>query len=114
MTVGHLLLHHPAIRRARQIVADGALGEPLYFESTRETVGAPGRRGSAWWALAPHDVSLAIDLFAAVPVTVSATGGAFDERANDGVASAVLGFGDGRTAHVRVARFAARRPAACR
>ena len=40
LTAGHLLLHHQAIRRARQIIADGALGEPLYFESTRETVGA--------------------------------------------------------------------------
>jgi predicted dehydrogenase len=109
LTVGHLLLHHPAVRRARQIVAEGALGEPLYFESTRETVGAPRTAGSAWWALAPHDVSLAIDLFGAVPITVSATGGAFDGGHHDGVASAVLRFADARTAHVRVARFAAER-----
>lgn len=107
LMVGHLLLHHPAVRRARQIVAGGSLGEPLYFESTRETVGAPRAPGSAWWALAPHDVSLALELFAALPVTVSATGGAFDRSHHDGVASAVLSFADGRTAHIRVARFAA-------
>jgi predicted dehydrogenase len=109
LTVGHLLLHHPAVRRARQIVAEGLLGEPLYFESVRETVGAPRRPGSAWWALAPHDVSLALDLFAAVPVTVSATGGAYGAPDHDGVASAVLRFAGGRTAHVHVARFAAER-----
>ena len=45
----------------------GVLGEPLYFESTRETAGAPRTPGSAWWALAPHDVSLALHLFGGVP-----------------------------------------------
>jgi predicted dehydrogenase len=109
LNVGHLLLHHPAIQRARQIVADGALGEPLFFESVRETVGAPRTLDSAWWALAPHDVSLALDLFGAVPVTVSATGGAFVAPGHDGIASAVLRFAEGRTAHVRVARFAPER-----
>lgn len=107
LMVGHLLLHHPAVKRARQIVAEGALGEPLYLESTRETVGPPRAPGSAWWALAPHDISLALDLFAALPVAVSATGGAFDSRGHDSVASAVLRFANGRTAHIRVARFAA-------
>jgi predicted dehydrogenase len=109
LTVGHLLLHHPAVRRARQIVAEGGLGEPLYFESVRETVGAPRAPGSVWWALGPHDVSLALDLFAAVPVTVSATGGAFGAPGHDGVASAVLRFAEGHTAHVHVARFATER-----
>ena len=107
LAVGHLLLHHPAIRRARQIVAQDALGGgPLHFESIRETVGAPRTVGSAWWALAPHDVSLALHLFDATPVTVSATGGAYMGDGNDGVASAMLGFADGRTARVRVGRFA--------
>jgi predicted dehydrogenase len=109
LSVGHLLLHDPAIRRARQIVAEGALGVPLVFESIRETVGAPRAPDSAWWALAPHDVSLALDLFAAVPVTVSATGGAFVAPGHDGHASAVLHFAEGHTAHVRVARYAPER-----
>jgi predicted dehydrogenase len=107
LVVGHLLLHHPAVRRARQIVAAGVLGEPLYLESTREAVGAPRVPGSAWWALAPHDVSLAIHLFGATPDSVSATGGAFSAPDHDGVASAALSFTGGRTAHIHVARFAA-------
>src|SRR5262245_33821065 len=35
LTVGHLLLHHPAVVRARQIVTEGLLGEPLQFASRR-------------------------------------------------------------------------------
>jgi predicted dehydrogenase len=101
-----LLLHHPAIRRARQIVTEGLLGDPLYFKSTRESIGAPRTAGSAWWALAPHDVSLAIDLFGAVPSVVSATGGGLAGAAYDSIASATMRFAGGRTAHVHVARFA--------
>ena len=107
LTVGHLLLHHPAVRRARRLVADGVLGQPLYFESTRTTPGAPKAQDSAWWALAPHDVSLALHFFDAVPVVVSATGGGYRQPDHDGVASASLRFADGRTAHIHVARFAA-------
>jgi predicted dehydrogenase len=106
LAVGHLLLHHPAVRRAREIVADGALGDPLCFESTRESVGAPHRHGSAWWTLAPHDVSLAVDLLGAVPVRVSATASAFI-GSEDSVTSATLHFADDRRARIRVARFAA-------
>jgi predicted dehydrogenase len=109
LSVGHLLLHHPAIMRARQMVEDGVLGRPLYFESRRVTPGAPRKPGSAWWALAPHDVSLAIHLFGASPVGIRATGGAWDRDGDDNVASAVLDFDDGKTAHIHVGRFADRK-----
>jgi predicted dehydrogenase len=107
LTVGHVLLHHPAVRRARQMVVDGVLGEPLYFESVRATPGPPRVPGSVWWALAPHDVSLALHLFGATPTSVSATGGAFTAREDDNAAFATLRFADGRLAHIDVARFAA-------
>ena len=107
LTVGDLLLHHPAVRRARELIAEGALGDVLYFESTRAAPGPARAPGSTWWALAPHDVSMALWLLGAVPTHVSATGGAYAAAEHDGVASAVLRFADGRTAHIRVARFAA-------
>jgi predicted dehydrogenase len=105
LIVGHLLLHHPAITRARQMLEDGVLGEPLYFQSRRMTPGAPRTPGSAWWALAPHDISLAIHLFGALPTTVTAAGGAWDQAGDDNVANGVLAFEDGRTAHIHVGRF---------
>jgi predicted dehydrogenase len=107
LTVGHLLLHHPAVRRARQLVVEGALGDVLCFESARLAPGPPRAPGSAWWSLAPHDVSLALHLLGAVPVAVSATGGAYGEPGHDGVAFATLHFGDHRVAHIHVGRFAA-------
>ncbi|HEY7371476.1 MAG TPA: Gfo/Idh/MocA family oxidoreductase [Polyangia bacterium] len=106
LSVGHLLLHHPAVRRAREIAGQGQLGEPLTFVSRRVTPGPPRTVGSAWWALAPHDVSLALHLFGGVPTTVGVSGGAWGQTQEDNVATAVLRFAGGGTAHVHVARFA--------
>jgi predicted dehydrogenase len=107
LTVGHLLLHHPAIRRARQMLDDGIIGAPLYLEARRVTAGPPRRPGSVWWTLAPHDVSLALHLFRALPKTVIAVGGAWGAAGEDNVSTATLVFDDGRSAHIHVARFAA-------
>jgi predicted dehydrogenase len=109
LTVGHLLLHHPAIRRARPTVAQGLLGEPITFVSRRVSQGAPRQPGSAWWALAPHDVSLALHLFDELPSAVTATGSGWGRAGEDSAADAALHFAGGRTARVQVARFAARK-----
>jgi predicted dehydrogenase len=106
LTVGHLLLHHPAIERAREIVAQGLLGEPLTVSSRRMMAGPPRQPGSAWWALAPHDVSLALHLFGAMPADVSASGGAWGRAQEDNEATAVLRFDGVRAARIHVARFA--------
>jgi predicted dehydrogenase len=106
LSVGHLLLHHPAIQRARQIVAAGVLGEPLRFSSRRLTPGAPRKPGSAWWALAPHDVSLALYLFNALPTVATTTGEARGAAQEDNAATAIFQFASGRTAAIHVERFA--------
>jgi predicted dehydrogenase len=107
LSVGHLLLHNRSIRQARQIVASGVLGERPAFASHRATVGAPRRPGSVWWALAPHDVSLALYLFDMLPTSITATGSDWGAAQEDNAASAVLHFAGGRTARIQVARFAA-------
>jgi predicted dehydrogenase len=106
LTVGHLLLHHPAVRRARMLVASDVLGEPLTFVSKRATPGAPRQPGSAWWALAPHDVSLALHFLGGHPTSVTAVGNERDRTEGDSAATALLHFAGGQTAHIQVARFA--------
>jgi predicted dehydrogenase len=107
LTVGHLLLHHPAVQRTKALLDAGTLGEPLYFESTRTATPAGHRRSSAWWSLAPHDVSTALYVFDRPLVAVSATG-IWHSQANDDVAVfATLHFADGRVAHVHASRMAA-------
>jgi predicted dehydrogenase len=106
LAVGHLLLHHPAVRRARKLIADGVLGETLWLEATRLAPGPARTAGSVWWTLAPHDVSLALHLFDGVPMQVTAVGGA-GAPGEETVVWATLHFGDGRLAHLHAARQAA-------
>jgi predicted dehydrogenase len=109
LATGHLLLHHPAIREARQLVTMGRLGEPLTFVANRATPGPPRKPGSAWWALAPHDVSLALHLLDEVPAAVSADVAAWNREQEDDATTAVLWFSGGRTARIHVARFSPRK-----
>ncbi len=106
LSVGHLLLHHPAVLRARQLVEAGELGQTLWLESTRLAAGAARSPGGAWWTLAPHDVSLALYFFDAVPERVTAVGHTEPGRSEETVVWATLHFADGRLAHLHVGRHA--------
>ncbi|MFL5304568.1 MAG: Gfo/Idh/MocA family protein, partial [Polyangia bacterium] len=106
LSVGHLLLHDPAVRRAREMVAAGAIGEPLWLESSRLATGAARSPGGAWWTLAPHDVSLALHFFGEVPEQVTAVGRGEPAEVEETVVWATLQFASGRLAHIHVARHA--------
>ncbi|HVZ71757.1 MAG TPA: Gfo/Idh/MocA family oxidoreductase [Polyangia bacterium] len=106
LMVGHVLLHHPGVERARALLAEGALGRVLYLQATRVGFGTVRPSESAWWSVAPHDVAVALHLFDATPVTVSATGAAYLQPDTPDVAFATLSFADGRVAHVHVSWLA--------
>jgi predicted dehydrogenase len=106
LMVGHVLLHHPGLARARAIVAGGELGRILYLHATRVGFGTVRPGESAWWSIAPHDVAAALHLFDAVPTHVSATGAGYLQVRQHDVAFGTLTFGDGRVAHVHVSWLA--------
>jgi predicted dehydrogenase len=109
LMVGHVLLHHPAVLRARELIAAGTLGKVLYLQATRVAFGRVRAHESAWWSVAPHDVAVALFLFDEVPVSVSATGAAYLRPEHADVAFASLRFADGRMAHVHVSWLAPQR-----
>jgi predicted dehydrogenase len=106
LMVGHVLLHHPGLARARALIAEGELGRTLYLHATRVGFGTVRPGESAWWSIAPHDVAAALYLFDAVPTTVSATGAGYLQLRQHDVAFGTLGFSDGRIAHVHVSWLA--------
>lgn len=106
LMVGHVLLHHPAVLHARELIAAGALGQVLYLHAARVAFGTVRPNESAWWSVAPHDIAVALHLLDAVPVTVSATAGSFLQPEHPDIAFGTLRFGDGRLAHVHVSWLA--------
>jgi len=102
LMVGHLMEYHPAVAAMKRLTDAGALGRPLYLYSRRVNLGIVRHVESAWWSLAPHDISIACYLFDAEPVRISATGAAYLQEGIEDVVYAHLTFADGRTAHVHV------------
>jgi predicted dehydrogenase len=104
LMVGHLLLYHPAVERAKALIEGGDLGDVLYLYAQRVNLGIVRQSENAWWSLAPHDIAVAVHLFGASPISVSATGATYlqRDRGIEDVAFAALRFADGRMAHLHV------------
>jgi predicted dehydrogenase len=104
LMVGHLLLYHPAIVMAKARIDAGELGDVHYLYSQRVNLGIVRETENAWWSLAPHDVAVAIHLFGAVPLSISATGAVYlrTERKVEDIAFAALRFPGERMGHIHV------------
>jgi predicted dehydrogenase len=102
LLVGHLFLYAPAVVRIRSLFNEGNLGSMYYISTVRTNVGPPGAQVDALWDLAPHDISIILNLMNASPEEISAHGGSFTGSKLIETAFLVLRFGDGRLAHVHV------------
>ncbi len=72
--VGHVYLYHPGVVRLKAELVPGKLGRVQYLDLARVNPGPPDPKHSVIWDLAPHEVSLAIDLAGVRPLAVRATG----------------------------------------
>jgi predicted dehydrogenase len=77
LMVGHLMLFHPALEKVRDMVTSGELGELFYMYALRVNLGTVRRDENAMWSLAPHDVSMILNLTGERPESVSARGGSY-------------------------------------
>lgn len=77
LMVGHLLLFHAAVRRMREAIVSGEIGEILYMYAVRVNLGTLRRDENAMWSLAPHDISVMLHLLGEEPVDVAARGAAY-------------------------------------
>jgi len=102
LLVGHLFLYAPAVVRIRSLLDEGKLGSLYYISTVRTNVGPPGAQVDALWDLAPHDVSIILNLMRESPKEMAAHGGCFTNSKLIETAFLVLRFGDGRLAHVHV------------
>jgi len=102
LLVGHLFLYAPAVVRIRSLFDEGKLGSLYYLSAVRTNVGPPGAVVDALWDLAPHDISIILNLMKEAPEEIYAQGGSFTDPKLIETAFLVLRFADGRLAHVHV------------
>lgn len=56
--VDHIMIYHPCVKKIKQLIADGELGDFLYIEAMRMNLGQIKKDVSAMADLAVHDLSI--------------------------------------------------------
>lgn len=100
--VGHVFLHSAPVRKLRELVDSGDLGDVCYMSSTRLNLGPVRQDVNALWDLAPHDISIFLHLLGEQPTGVSCTGLAhLNPRVHD-VCNLTMHFADNRLGIIHV------------
>lgn len=74
LMVDHTFVYTGAVKKMKELITRGDIGDVLYFDSVRVNLGLFQRDASVIWDLAPHDLSIMDYLIDAKPVSVSAVG----------------------------------------
>ena len=99
--VDHTFLFTGAVRKMRELLDDGVLGDLYYYDSTRVNLGLFQHDVSVVWDLAPHDLAIMDFLIQAKPEAVVATGEAHLNGLAD-VAYLTIYFPGNTIAHINV------------
>ncbi len=102
LMVGHLLEHHPAVLRLKELSDTGQLGKIRYVYSNRLNLGKFRTAENVLWSFAPHDISAILLLVGESPQELSATGGQYLDLGTADVSVITMSFQDGARAHVFV------------
>jgi predicted dehydrogenase len=100
--VDHTFLFTGAVRKMKQYIDSGELGELYYFDSTRINLGIFQRDANVIWDLAPHDLSILAFLVDRPVRSVAAIGARHLGQAMENMAYVTLQFDDGFLAHIHV------------
>lgn len=69
LQVDHTYIYHNAVRKIKEIIDSGELGDILYYDSVRVNLGLFHSDVNIIWDLAPHDFSIINFLFDCEPYT---------------------------------------------
>ena len=100
LMVGHTFIYCSAVRKMKEIVDSGQLGEILHISSRRLNLGLFQTHINVAWDLAPHDISIINYLMNDSPISVNCQGKAHLTPGIEDVTNMTLDFGNGALAVV--------------
>lgn len=74
LMVGHTFLYNDAVRKVKEYIDRGELGDIYYIYFQRLNLGQIRQDVNAMWNLAPHDISVAFYWLGEKPIKISAKG----------------------------------------
>jgi predicted dehydrogenase len=101
IVVGHTFIYSPPVRKIKEIVSRGALGELQYISTRRLNLGLFQTDINVTWDLAPHDISIILYILEKVPVSVNCQGKAHVNREIEDVTNLTLNFKNGGFATIQ-------------
>ena len=98
--VDHTFLYDPAIRKIRELIAQGELGSVRHIYSQRLNLGRIKRDSNVWWNSGPHDISILLYLLSSAPETIAVHGYRYLQPNLEDLSMAVVEMSDGASAFI--------------
>jgi predicted dehydrogenase len=102
LLIDHTFVYTDAVRKIRELIASGELGEIYYYDAVRVNLGLFQHDVNVVWDLAIHDLSIMDYVLPDKPVAISATGISHIPGQPENVAYITLFFAGAQIAHVHV------------
>lgn len=102
LMVDHTFVYTDAVRKMRELISSGALGEIYYYDAVRVNLGLFQHDVNVIWDLAIHDLSIMDYVLPDKPVAISATGISHVPGQPENVAYITMFFANTQIAHVHV------------
>jgi len=100
LMVDHTFVYTGAVRKIRELVESGSLGEIYYYDSVRVNLGLFQHDVNVLWDLAVHDLSIMDYVLPFRPCAVSATGLSHVPGGTENIAYLTLFFEGSQIAHI--------------
>lgn len=100
--VDHTFIYTGAVRKMKEIITSGRIGDIYYFDSVRINLGLFQHDVNVIWDLAPHDLSIMDYLLERDPLAVSAVGSCHVGNGLEDIAYLTLEFENNVIAHFHV------------
>jgi predicted dehydrogenase len=100
LMVGHVFLFNAGVRKLRELVSSGDLGEIRYLSAVRTNLGPIRSDVNVAYDLAAHDVSIFNWILGSSPAAVSASGGSYLRAGVEDVVFATLEYPGNRLAAI--------------
>jgi predicted dehydrogenase len=101
LMVGHTFLYSQTVRRIKEIITAGDLGNILYISARRLNLGLFQDDINVAWDLAPHDISIILNIMESEPVSVNCQGKANVNEGIEDITNMSIDFTDNKFATVK-------------
>lgn len=102
LMVDHVFIYTGAVRKMKELIDNGELGQLYYFDSERINLGLIRSDANVVWDLATHDISMVDYLFSQKPINVSAMGSSHVLNKKEEMAHINLKHEGGQMSHIHV------------